>query len=303
MKAHRALCPLLVCAALAAFAAGAVSAETAVDRTVAADPGVEIEIEIVSGELVLRSWDRAEVRITGTLGDDVEELQVEGGGDRISIEIELPDDERRSRYRRDLDAELEITVPTGASIDAETISAPITAVGLRGQLDLESVSGDIEVADAASRLDLETVSGSIRVRRSPVPVDAETVSGAVDLEQVGARVDAASVSGRVRVETGELERLEAESVSGSVEISAALARGGRLDVSSHSGNVDVRLPGDTAAAFELSTYSGSIANELGPEAQRESRWVPAQSVNFSTGGGGGKVTIESFSGNIRLRRR
>ena len=58
-----------------------------VERTIEADPNVSVEVENLAGSVVVHGWTRAEVRVTGTLGDDVEELEITGQGSRISIEV------------------------------------------------------------------------------------------------------------------------------------------------------------------------------------------------------------------------
>ncbi|MDX1503492.1 MAG: DUF4097 family beta strand repeat-containing protein [Thermoanaerobaculia bacterium] len=299
MKTHRTLFALLLLATLAAAPA---AADRQVDRTVPADPEATVEIELVSGDLTIEAWDRNEVRITGTLGDDVEELVVDGSGRRITIEVEFPDRGGRS-WRRDIDADLEIFVPAGARVEAESVSASISATGVRGQVELSSVSGGLKVSGGGAALDLETVSGSIMVRRSPVPVAAESVSGSIDLDGVRGRVEASSVSGRIEVRADQADRIELEAVSGSIEFDGSLSGRARMDVSSHSGNVDVTLAGEVSADFDVSSYSGSIDNEFGPAPRRESRWVPSKSVEFTVGAGDAQVTIETFSGSVRLRRR
>ena len=49
-----------------------------VDRTMAADHDATIEIEILAGSISITGWDKNEIKITGTIGDDVEELRIEG---------------------------------------------------------------------------------------------------------------------------------------------------------------------------------------------------------------------------------
>ena len=196
-----------------------------VDETKAADPDAEIEIELISGSVHVIGWDKDEVRVTGTLGDDVEELEFESDGDEISIEVVLPDG---ARSLHDANAVLEIYVPSRSTVEVEAVSADITVESMRGSLEAESVSGDV------------TISGSLR------------------------EVEAGSVSGDVMVSSDEpLRDGDFESVSGDLEVRAPLSPGGDFSFETVSGDVTLRLPSDTSAEFDIETFSGRIINEFG----------------------------------------
>ena len=51
------------------------------------------------------------------------------------------------------------------------------------------------------------------------------------------------------------------------------------------------------------TFSGDIENEMGPTPTRQSRWTTEKELSFSLAGGGAKITVQTLSGNIRLRKR
>jgi DUF4097 and DUF4098 domain-containing protein YvlB len=67
--------------------------------------------------------------------------------------------------------------------------------------------------------------------------------------------------------------------------------------------VELALPANVSADFSISSFSGEIENELGPPARKASRWTSEKELSFTTGSGGAKVTVETLSGDIRLRKR
>ncbi len=279
----------------------ALSAGQDVDARLEAAPDATVEIENTSGSVEIRGWSNNEVRVTGRIGDDVEEFIAEGGRNRIVIEVEVQ--ERGRWHNRDIESHLEVMVPNGARVEIETVSASVTVNDFAGRLEAETVSGSIGVAGALSNADLETVSGSIRLRGANTRTIAESVSGSIRLDGVSDRVEASTVSGTVEVEAGKIERGDLESVSGTVSLECSLARGARLDLSIHSGNVTLTLPADVSASFEAETFSGRIDNDFGPQAERTSKWVPSKSLEFTTGDGDAEVMLETFSGNLRIVRR
>ncbi len=281
--------------------APALTAGQEVDRTLDAAPDAIVEIENTAGSVEVRGWSNNQVQVTGRIGDDVEEFIAEGSPSRIVIEVETRD--RGRWHSRDIESRLEIMVPEGARVEIETVSASIDVDDFAGRLEADSVSGSIEVEGSLKTADLESVSGSIRLRGSNTRTVAESVSGSIRLDGVSDRVEASTVSGTVEVGAGEIERGDLESVSGTVRLECSLARGARLDISSHSGNVTVTLPASVSASFEAETFSGRIDNDFGPQAERNSKWVPSKSLEFTTGDGDAQVTLETFSGNLRIERR
>jgi hypothetical protein len=53
----------------------------------------------------------------------------------------------------------------------------------------------------------------------------------------------------------------------------------------------------------VSSFSGHITNELGPAAEKPSKWTPQTELGFTTGSGGARITIETLSGAIEIRKR
>jgi DUF4097 and DUF4098 domain-containing protein YvlB len=278
--------------------ASATRAGEAVDRTVSVAPDVEVQIENVAGSVEVEAWDRSEIRVVADLGDDVENLAIEVDGDEVRIEVEIPDHEGR-RQHWDIDSDVQVWIPSRASVDIETVSASVEVAGVGGTLEVETVSGQIDAEGSPASAELATVSGNIDFTGSGTAIDAETVSGHIDLEGVTGRIDVSTVSGSVEVDGSAIERADFESVSGSIKLSADLVRGARVDCSTHSGNVELLLPANTAASFEVETFAGDISSDFGGEVRRTSRYAPGRELYHSTGSDA-KISVETFSGRVYL---
>lgn len=288
---------VMVVAVAVVMAAGAAWAGSPINQSRPLDPTGSVEIENVAGSVEVVAWSEARVEITGTLSDDAEKLEVEGSARRLRIRVEEQGHGRRMRP-----TELVVKVPTGASVDVETVSADIAVRGVAGALGLESVSGRIEVEGTPSRLEATTVSNRISIAVAPDGSRLESVSGDVEVARVEGRLDASNVSGEIRLEGGRLDGGDLESVSGAIrcELDAVT---GSLDVETMSGDIVLALPQDLAADFEVSTFSGRIANAFGPAAERTSRYTPGQELSFSTGSGGARIGLTTFSGSVELEKR
>jgi len=242
----------------------AAAAGRPVDETHPMTAGGSIGIELVSGNLRVIGWDRAEMKITGTLGDEVEKLDVSGDGNAWHVEVVLV----RGKHIRGGGTELEVRVPVESAVEVETVSGGVSTEGTRGALDVEAVSGEVVVSGALDTARISVVSGNVKFR-SDRPVKS----------------------------------VQLRTVSGNVDASASLAKSARVEVEAFSGDVDFALPSDVSAEFRVSTFSGNIKNDFGGGEVKKSDHVPSRSLSFTTGSGDARVSVSSFSGSVRLVKR
>ena len=272
-----------------------------VDRTLDAAADGHVEVSNISGSITVSGWSKSQVEVTGTLGEKVEELIFERDGDEITIKVKLPRNKGHS-HGRGYDADLVIKVPKKSSIDVGTVSADIDVNEVTGDQSLGSVSGDIISESAGEDIEAESVSGNVDIvgNNADGETQASTVSGDVTLERIAGEVSAESVSGDIVIEEGSFDRVEIGTVTGDIEFSAGLRNDGRLDVETVNGSVDIEFTGDVSARFDIDTFNGDISNCFGPEAERTSKYAPGWELQFTTGGGGGRVDISTLNGDVRI---
>lgn len=324
-----ALVPLLTaCAAIVPLCA-----QTPVERTVATPATGSVEVSNVAGEIRVVGWDRAEVRVTGTLGRGTERLDVTSSGDRVRVEVVIP------RGARNVEgSDIEVRVPARKSVQVVGVSADVHLSGVTGTVDAQSTSGGVTVngspasvravaTSGSVALDVNTsrveasstsgdvtvqgsvretisahsVSGDVDVAAPSAEVMAKSVSGNVTLRGAARRLSAGTVSGDMEVRGGRVQYGAFESVSGSLRFSGQLEADAAINAQSHSGDVVLELPGGIAARFEVVTFSGDISNGFGSQARRGS-YGPGQELRFVTGNGGALITVKTFSGNVELER-
>lgn len=265
----------------------------------AASDGI-VTISNVAGSVEVQGWSRNEVEVTGTLGDDVEELVFERDDDEIMIKVKVP-----RRGSRDISSRLEVKIPAGSSVRINTVSADIDVENVAGEQRLEAVSGDITTAAAGSDIDVKTVSGDVEVggENQPVRTRLNSVSGDIDAEDLAGEIVAESVSGDIAVTQSAFERASLQTVNGDVVFHARLHGTTRLDIETINGEVDIELAEEISARYDVETFNGHIRNCFGPEPVRTSRYAPGRELKFTEGGGQGRVTIRTLNGDLRLCRR
>lgn len=289
------------------LAPGLVLAGTPINETRSVDARARIDVSNVKGAVNVSAWDKNEVGITGTLGEGAKRLAIDGGGGALSIRVEGPD---RSKgflgWGSDASMQesvLNIKVPRAASLEVGVVSAEVAVADLAGgELQIDSVSGRIRVSAVQTpRLRLESVSGDVEFDGKADEASMETVSGDVVARGVGGRTRLETVSGNLRVAAAApLRQTEASSVSGDIEISGALDKGGRVEVETMSGDVRLNLPASLSAKVRAESFSGTLRSDFGTVEKPE--FGPGSSLNARAGDGDGEVSVDSFSGDVTIRR-
>ena len=257
-----------------------------------------VDIDNLAGSVTVEGWDRNEITVTGSLAEDAKDFEFEADDRRASLKVTFPP---RARNLRETDSELIVKVPVGSRVRVNGVSAAIEVSGVKGSLDLESVSGDVTVSGEPRHVEAQTVSGDVRITATSEEIDASSVSGDVVLQVSCEDVSASTVSGDIVASGGgALESADFSSVSGSIEFTGAPTESGSLDFDCHSGSVILVFPADLSAEIEVSTFSGDIDNQFGPRPRKTSDYAPGKELNFTVGNGDARISVNTFSGRVRM---
>ena len=293
---------ILSLALIGAF--GTTQAGTPINETRPVNATARIDVSNVKGSVTVSGWDKAEVSISGTLGDGAKKLSVEGSGDHLSIKVETPDKQGWFSWGADTrmgDSTLDIKVPKGAEMKIEVVSADVSLSGVAGRtLNVDSVSGKLHLDSGAKELELDSVSGDIDVSGSADRAHVETVSGNIRARGLSGTVKFETVSGDVDAENGGYREVTAGTVSGDINLRGKPDAGARIDVETMSGDVHLYLPADASARLNASTFSGRIRSDFGKVVEPEHG--PGSSLDTTAGSGSGNVKLETFSGDIDIRK-
>jgi DUF4097 and DUF4098 domain-containing protein YvlB len=316
--------------------AAPLAAQQPIDQTLPTSRTGVVEVSNTAGNVRVIAWDRNQIQIQGTLGQGAERLDVSGDRERTVIQVVLPQNARNVRG-----TDLVIRVPSAKSVTVRTTSADIAVENVTGTVVGQSTSGDVQVTGSPSSVEgrstsgdvritvgrsgtvratstsgdvvvrgevresvnVESVSGDVDVAGATPEVRAKTVSGDLTLRGVTGRVSASTVSGDATVRDSRIQFGSFETVSGNFSYDGDLPARAAFNIQSHSGNVRLRIPASAAAEFDVRTFSGSVQNQLGPTAERTSRYGPGRELRFTSGAGGGLISLKTFSGNISILRR
>jgi len=287
-----------------------------VERSTAADPKVALSVCIGSGNIVVRGWDRNEVRARMSDGMRIE-FQPSANGAAPPKELNLViDGGRRGERNACLPfGHLELDVPRGASVNVQGGDAEIDASGV-ANISINTQSGAVTVAGATRAVDINTLGGEITVRNSQGAIKVHSVGGGIEVRDISPSLtedvfEVGNVGGDITLAQISHRQVNVNTVGGDVTFRGALARHGRYNFQSISGDLTLTLPSDSS--FRLNaTLQGEVESDfplkiLSSESEpannsRKHRKIPRQ-VEGIYGAGDSVISTSSFMGSVYLRKQ
>lgn len=270
----------------------------------------EITLSNVSGEIEVKSWNKAEVKIDAlkvsralSLSQAKEkaqevEIEVKKEGNTLRINTKFP---KRIFKSVKVSVHYSLMIPPKASIKVKSVSGSITLEEIGGTVKVNAVSGNIEVMDAKEGVDCQTVSGHLMIQDVKGDAELKTVSGKITLERIQGSIEAETVSGGIELrEVSKAKVVKVKVLSGRIIYEGEISPDGEYRLKSFSGRVEIIIPSDSAFDLEADTFSGKINSDfeikiLGTISKRK--------IQGEVNGGGAELSLSTFSGNIYLRKR
>lgn len=273
-------------------------AATTVDQHRPASPQGAVEISNVAGSVDVQGWDKPEVSVTGTIGKDVERVEVTGDDNRISIRVVLPSGHSWGS-RTDSEAHLIVHLPADSSLSTSLVSADLKISGVKGDAKLQTVSGNV-TGDVGGDVRANVVSGDIKLTAmSAKMIEVKAISGNIVLTGGNAEAEVTTVSGDATVTLGTVTRVRIKGISGTLKSSVALSPDAQFESETVSGDVRVEFASEPAADFDVQSFSGSVQNCFGPK-PTDIHHGSGQRVTFKTGDTHASVHISTKSGDVRM---
>jgi len=300
-RARRPVAAVLTAVIGLAIASAAPAATRPVEHSGGMPADGRVSIENVAGSVKVAGWDQAEIRVTGTLGDDVKDLEFSAGA-RSVVKVVYKEGNHKSQGSEG-GADLTIQVPRGCRLEVDVVSADLDVAGLEAELELATVSGKVDVRGACRRLEVASVSGDVTVDGAGRESEITTVSGSLKVRCDDADLEIETVTGEASVDCASLRSLKASTVNGTITMAGRPVAGARIEAESINGSLTLSVPADVDAAFEVSTFNGSIENAFGQKPERTDQYVPGQSLEFTNGKGAADVRLNTLNGKISILKK
>jgi len=313
MKAHMTrtfrFTTLIAATALAVGVGTATTAATAyaqpdrqqrIDTTFAFNKSGWLDVGAVSGTIIVTGWTKQEARIVARIETGWFESSLSTSRITLNTRSERSSSRRNNRMS---EAHIEISVPIGTRVMASTTSGDMRIRGTAAEVQAHAISGNVEVVDAADVVEVGTVSGDIRLERVRARTRINTTSGDLALDGITGDLEIHSTSSDMVIRRVESSDVRIGTTSGDISYDGTIDPKGQYEISTHSGDVRFSVPSNIGATLSLQSYSGDIDSAfpmtLQPGQIRRQR---GRRMEFVVGGGGARVSITTFSGDITIER-
>jgi DUF4097 and DUF4098 domain-containing protein YvlB len=275
-------------AALMLLTASARAADNHKESRLQIAPGGNVTVINPLGSVTLHSAPGRQVLVAYTThSDKIEVDQTNPDQQRIELRSHALAGQKASAEEARVD--FEITVPPGVSVNVTTVSAPVTADGLNGDISIASESGQI-VARNMARSHLH-----VRSMNAPVILNNVTLS----------HVDVQSGAGPVHLTTVTGPNVTVGTANGNIDYHGDCTGGGDYRFSTHSGDIEMWLPAYASVDLSARSRTGSVDNEF-PLAEKQHQVnPPVQGRSFAgtSNSGSSSVELQSISGKIRVKKQ
>jgi hypothetical protein len=262
----------------------------AADTVIAVDRGVRLEVDNFRGEVIVRSWDRDAVRVEADLSGE-RRLDVVRSGSALRV--------RPAGGHGPREADFEIAVPRWMAVRIEGNQVDVRVEGTRGEVSVETVGGDVSVEGGAGLVSVRSIQGEITVRGTRGRVEAMSVNEEVSLTAITGDIYVETTNGDVTIRETRSSAARATTVNGDVVYEGSIEEDGRYVFSTHNGDVSVTIPDNAGATVSVSTYHGEFESEFPVRLTGTTR---DRQFTFTLGSGSARIELESFNGEIQLRR-
>lgn len=282
-----------------------------------------LEVSVNGGDLVVRTWEKPEIRVIvdGLDDEDMDNVKITQSGDEVRVTY-------RPKWGSHGGGRFEMTVPTQTKVDLRTAGGDIELQGnlvgdakgstsggdiiierVKGTVSMSTSGGDVRTGDIDGRADLRTSGGNIRLASVNGEASVSTSGGDIRIERVGKKLDARTSGGDIEVGDiggdANLSTAGGDVRVGKVTGSAYLrTAGGDVTLKGASGSVEAKTSGgdiemtNISGIIEASTAGGNISAELNPQGKGESRLKSAGGDIKLEVPATAKATIEA---TIRIR--
>jgi DUF4097 and DUF4098 domain-containing protein YvlB len=260
------------------------------DTTIAVRAGSRLNLDNFDGAVTVTTWNKSSLRVQASHDEDTR-VEVDVRGTTVGVR-------GRSRYGPP-EVEYRLTVPADMSLEINTHSGDVEIDGTRGEVQVQTVEGRITVSGGTGRVSLSSVEGEVLLSNASGRINISAVDGSVTVRGAkGGDLQVSAVDGAVILQDLDLDGVEASTVDGEIDFSGQIREAGRYRLSSHDGDVTVTVP-SLDAAVTVSTYDGEFESDFEVTLTNTRT---RKRLDFTLGRGSARLELESFDGNVRLRK-
>jgi len=225
------------------------------------------------------------VVVSATTYSDKVEVDQSQSGNRVDVQSHLLPGANEENSRVDY----EVTVPGDASVTLESMTGPLHAERLHGDVEAEGANASVEVREISnSHVHVKTMNGPVTL--------TDIHDGHVEIDSVSGDVTLKSV-------TGPLVRVS--STSGRILYDGDFGYAGEYRFNSHSGNIEATIPQDASVDVKAQSVRGQVQDDIPLQPKSHTSFLVKQGSSFAgtINQAASSVWLRTFSGKIHLKKR
>ena len=260
------------------------------DQTLQVSRGSQLFVNNFAGEVVVHAWDRNEVRV---LAHHNSRVRVSLRQEQNTVRI------NSSSSSGTTSVDYDITVPAWMPV---RVSGPFNYVeidGVEADIAAETVRGDVRVKGGSGVVTLKSIEGEVYAEDTKGRLSVSSVNEGVTLLRPSGEVSAETINGEITITDAKATSVEATTVNGDVRYTGTIADNGLYRLTTHQGDIVVGVPDKLDATVSVRTYQGEFRSSFVVNAGETRR---GRRQTFTLGRGTAQIELESFGGEIRLRK-
>jgi hypothetical protein len=279
-------------AAAALLSSGAPAGAEQTDRTIAVKRGARLDLRLFAGEVIVKVGSEDTVRVHATHAA------------RDTVDVEASDTVVRIRNRSvrgpGYSVDVELTVPAWMPLNLTGTYLDVTIEDVKASVNVETVNGEVKVRGGGDFVSLKSIGGPVTLEGARGRVHVASSNDDVKLSNIVGDVSVETLDGAVTMTAIDSSHVDASTVNGDILFDSAVRDDGVYRFASHTGDVQLGIPERSNVITYVRTYEGGFSTNL-PGKTTETR--PNRRFTFALGSGSARIDVESFSGDIRLRRQ
>ncbi|MHB1313997.1 MAG: DUF4097 family beta strand repeat-containing protein [Christensenellales bacterium] len=267
----------------------------------------DILVDCSSGDIVVTDAKEARVELRGNLvAREAKEkylsVSVEDG--KLSVIFDFNHGSFPDVIMADIDLTVYLPKDLGLNLQVFSSFGNLTTENMQfGDVAVSHASGDIFISGCTGgTLDINVSSGNTHIRNAGFSdIGVVCQSGDIDVSDTGANLSVRNTSGKVEV-SDVYGLLKIVNTSGDITVDLSKTDFGAMDLSVTSGNVRVFLPKEAAFNLTAKATSGNIDIDFPIKDSGNHSTFTGKEVAGVCNGGGKEISIDSLSGDIKLKQ-
>ena len=262
-------------------------------------PGGRINLENITGNIEISSWEKDSVEINGTkyAGSEqgLKDLKIDVSSSPNLLQIRTI----QAFGARNTGARFSIRVPHRVQLDRIVSSnGGIRVDDIEGMANLKSSNGTIRIWRVKGSLEARTSNGGIEVNGTTGNAILHTSNGGIRVEMNKGSLEATTSNGGINARLMQADSdqpVRLESSNGNIDLSMDAVRDVRANTSNSS--ITVRLPSSASARVRARTSNSPITTEFDVLTKG---MIGKHTLEGTLGSGGPLIDLSTSNGGIKL---